>query len=74
DPADGSRRPIAEVVRGDLERLAQKTTDPDFGLAVRMIEQLLAGGGQSGWLKSHMDAGSGMNDIARYASEQFEHK
>jgi carboxylate-amine ligase len=74
DPASGSRRSIAEVVRSDLARLAAKTTDPDFDQAVVVIEQLLDGGGQSGWLRVHMDAGSGMNDIARFASELFEHK
>ncbi|HAT31369.1 MAG TPA: glutamate--cysteine ligase [Janthinobacterium sp.] len=74
DPEDGSRRQVADVVRGDLERLARRTNDPGFGQAVRVIEALLADGGQAGWLKGHIDAGSGMNDIARVASEQFEHR
>ena len=35
--------------------------------------QLMAHGGQAGWLKVHMDKGSGMNDLARVASEMFAH-
>lgn len=72
DPEDGGSRPIADVVRADLARLAGKTTDPGFGQAALVIEQLLADGGQAGLLRRHLGAGSGMNDIARVASELFE--
>lgn len=73
DPEDGSRRTVTEVVTTDLERLAAKSDDPDFSKACDMIHELLAQGGQARWLKAHIDAGSGMNDIARVASEMFEH-
>jgi carboxylate-amine ligase len=29
-------------------------------------------GGQARWLRAHLDAGGGMNDLARMASEMFE--
>ena len=73
DPSTGVARPVRLVVLEDLERLARRTTDPGFGQASRMIEKLMRGGGQAGWLRSHMDSGSGMNDLSRVASEMFEH-
>lgn len=73
DPQDGAARPVAQVVASDLERLAAKSKDPDFGQACLVIHELMAGGGQARWLTAHMDAGSGMNDLARVASEMFEH-
>jgi carboxylate-amine ligase len=71
DPQDGSRRPVAEVVANDLARLAARSRDPDFGAACRVIEELMDKGGQARWLTAHMGAGSGMNDLARVASEMF---
>lgn len=73
DPEDGVRRPIAQVVASDLERLSAKSRDPDFARACGMIHELMARGGQARWLKAHMDEGSGMNDLARVASEMFDH-
>ena len=73
DPEDGVRRSIVQVVTSDLERLAAKSKDPGFGEACGMIHELMAHGGQAGWLKVHMDKGSGMNDLARVASEMFAH-
>jgi glutamate---cysteine ligase / carboxylate-amine ligase len=72
DPCTGEGRPVREVVQDDLARLARRTTDPGFGEACRMIESLMQDGGQARWLRSHMDAGSGMNDLSRVASELFE--
>lgn len=72
DPEDGVGRPIAQVVANDLKRLSLASTDPDFGQACRMIEELMVGGGQARWLTAHLDAGSGMNDLARVASEMFD--
>jgi glutamate---cysteine ligase / carboxylate-amine ligase len=73
DPETGVRLPIATVVANDLTRLMAATSDPDFGAACRVIESLLKNGGQARWLTAHMDAGSGMNDLARAASEMFDH-
>lgn len=72
DPEDGVGRPIAQVVANDLKRLSLTSTDPDFGQACRMIDELMAGGGQARWLTAHLDAGSCMNDLARVASEMFD--
>lgn len=72
DPCTGLARPVRDVVRADLERLAARSHDPDFGAACRMIEELLRAGGQARWLTSHMTDGAGMNDVARVASEAFE--
>jgi carboxylate-amine ligase len=72
NPCTGVALPVRQVVLDDLERLARRTTDPGFGAACRMIEDLLREGGQAGWLRAHMDAGSGMNDLSRVASEMFE--
>jgi carboxylate-amine ligase len=55
----------------DLERLARRTTDPGFGAACAMIERLMRDGGQARWLRDHLDAGSGMNDLARVAGDMF---
>jgi carboxylate-amine ligase len=74
DPQDGIARPIVQVVANDLERLSAKSKDPDFGQACRVIHELMERGGQARWLTAHMDAGSGMNDLARVASELFEHR
>jgi carboxylate-amine ligase len=74
DPQDGIARPIVQVVANDLERLSAKSKDPDFGQACRVIHELMERGGQARWLTAHMDAGSGMNDLARVASEMFEHR
>ncbi|MDM5177136.1 YbdK family carboxylate-amine ligase [Massilia sp. DJPM01] len=74
DPGSGLARPVREVVLEDLERLALRSTDPGFGEARRIIEELMRDGGQAGWLKAHMDGGSGMNDLSRLASEMFEHQ
>lgn len=72
DPFTGVARPVRDVVRADLERLAGRSDDPDFGAACRMIEDLLRAGGQARWLTSHITEGAGMNDVARVASEAFE--
>jgi carboxylate-amine ligase len=72
DPCEGAARPIREVVARDLERLAARSADPDFGDACRMIEQLMCDGGQARWLTARMAAGAGMNDLSRVASEIFE--
>jgi carboxylate-amine ligase len=72
NPCTGVALPVRQVVMQDLERLAGRTTDPGFFEACRMIEDLMRGGGQARWLRSHMDAGSGMNDLSRVASELFE--
>ncbi len=74
DPSTGVGLPIREVVLADLARLAKRSTDPGFGQACRMIEDLMRDGGQAGWLRAHMRAGSGMNDLSRVASEMFEHR
>ena len=73
DPSTGIGAPIRDVVLTDLERLAKRSTDPGFGQACRMIEELRRGGGQAGGLRAHRRAGSGMNDLSRVASEMFEH-
>lgn len=72
DPETGAALPLADAVRADLARLARSSTDPDFAQACKLIEQLLARGGQARWLTAHLAAGSGMNDLARVASEMFE--
>ena len=73
NPCSGLARPVREVVSADLERLALRSTDPRFCDAREMIEELMRDGGQARWLKAHMDAGAGMNDLSRVASEMFEH-
>lgn len=72
DPETGADHAVADIVMRDLERLAARSTDPDFGLACGIIEDLLADGGQAGWLKAHLKAGAGMNTLARVASEMFD--
>ncbi len=72
DPCSALARPVRQVVQDDLARLAARSTDPGFGQACRMIEQLLREGGEARWLTAHMAAGAGMNDVARVASELFE--
>ncbi|MGZ8287903.1 MAG: YbdK family carboxylate-amine ligase [Telluria sp.] len=72
DPETGERNTVAQVVENDLQRLAASSTDPGFGTACKVIRELMARGGQARWLTSHMDAGSGVNDIARVASELFD--
>jgi carboxylate-amine ligase len=72
DPGSGAALPIEQVVRDDLARLSLRSTDPDFADACRLIEELLRDGGQARWLTAHLAAGSGMNDLARAASEMFE--
>ena len=72
DPASGVARPIREVVSADLARLAARSQDPGFGEACRIIEQLMIGGGQAGWLSARLNGGAGMNDLARMASEMFD--
>jgi carboxylate-amine ligase len=72
DPCSGTALPIEQVVRDDLARLSLRSADPDFAAACRLIEELLRDGGQARWLTAHLTAGSGMNDLARAASEMFE--
>jgi carboxylate-amine ligase len=72
DPSTAIARPVREVVAADLARLAQRSTDPDFGQACAMIGQLMDDGGQARWLTAQMAAGAGMNDLSRVASEMFE--
>ena len=72
DPENDKTVPIAEAVRADLARLKLRSRDPGFGKACEVIEQLMKDGGQAGWLRAHLDAGGGMNDLARMASEMFE--
>lgn len=72
DPASGKEHTIEHVVRADLARLAARSDDPEFPEACLLIEELLQGGGQAGWLSARMAAGAGMNDLARIASEIFE--
>ncbi len=72
NPCSGIARPIRDVVRDDLARLAARSCDPGFGEACRMIDQLMRDGGQARWLTAQMAAGAGMNDVARVASEMFE--
>jgi carboxylate-amine ligase len=64
--------PAAEAIRADLERLRRRSQDPGFGKACDVIEHLMRDGGQARWLRAHLDAGGGMNDLARMASEMFE--
>ncbi|MDQ1921556.1 YbdK family carboxylate-amine ligase [Massilia pseudoviolaceinigra] len=72
NPCTGVGLPVRQVVMDDLERLARRSPDPGFGLACRMIGELMRDGGQARWLTAHLDAGSGMNDLSRVASEMFE--
>ncbi len=72
DPGTGVSMPIADVIRADLARLSLRSIDPGFGQACTVIEALMRDGGQAGWLRSHLAAGGGMNDLARVASELFE--
>lgn len=72
DPETTLSMPIAEVIRADLARLALRSTDPGFAQACKVIEALMEEGGQAGWLRRHLAAGGGMNDLARIASELFE--
>ena len=72
DPYSGVAQPIGEVVRADLARLAQRSADPHFGAARRVIEDLLDSGGQARWLTEHIADGASMNGVARVASEAFE--
>lgn len=71
DPETGAELSVVRAVADDLERLRLRSTDPDFPEACRLIHQLLQRGGQARWLTDHLDAGSGMNDLARAASEMF---
>jgi carboxylate-amine ligase len=71
DPETGAELSVVRAVADDLERLRLRSTDPDFPEACRLIHQLLQRGGQARWLTDHLDAGSGMNDLARVASEMF---
>jgi len=72
DPYSGVALPVREVVREDLARLAARSSDPHFGAARRVIEDLLDAGGQARWLTEHIADGASMNDVARVASEAFE--
>jgi carboxylate-amine ligase len=72
DRAPARARPVAEVIRTDLERLGRRSSDPGFAQARAVIEELMKEGGQAGLLKRHLAAGGGMNDLARMASEVFE--
>jgi carboxylate-amine ligase len=73
DPCTAVSRPVREVVADDLARLAARSSDPDFGQARAMIEELMRDGGQARWLTAQMAGGAGMNDLSRVASEIFEH-
>jgi carboxylate-amine ligase len=73
NPCSGVARPVRDVVLDDLQRLSARSSDPNFGQACRMIEDLMRDGGQARWLTAHMAAGAGMNDVSRVASEMFEH-
>lgn len=73
NPCTGVARPVRDVVLEDLQRLAARSTDPDFGQACRMIETLMRDGGQARWLTAQIAGGAGMNDLSRAASEMFEH-
>jgi carboxylate-amine ligase len=72
DPESGATLPIADAVRADLARLRKRTRDPGFDKACAVIERLMKDGGQARWLRAHLEAGGGMNDLARMASEMFE--
>ncbi|MDQ1833737.1 YbdK family carboxylate-amine ligase [Massilia scottii] len=72
NPCTGVGLPVRQVVMDDLDRLARRSRDPGFGQACRMIGELMRDGGQARWLTAHLDAGSGMNDLSRVASEMFE--
>jgi carboxylate-amine ligase len=72
DPECGVALPIMDVVAADLARLRRRSRDPGFGKACAVIEQLMKDGGQARWLRAHLEAGGGMNDLARMASELFD--
>ncbi|MBC7500773.1 MAG: YbdK family carboxylate-amine ligase [Herminiimonas sp.] len=72
DPETGFRHRVIEIVSSDLARLSARSTDLDFGKACDMIQELMAHGGQAGWLKTHLRAGAGTNTLARVASELFD--
>jgi carboxylate-amine ligase len=72
DPETGVAMPILDAVHADLARLRKRSRDPGFGKACAVIEQLMKDGGQARWLRAHLDAGGGMNDLARMASELFD--
>jgi carboxylate-amine ligase len=74
DPESGISRPVAEVIRADLERLGRRSRDPGFEKARAVLEELMRNGGQAGELRRHLAAGGGMNDLARFASEIFEER
>jgi carboxylate-amine ligase len=63
---------ILDVVHADLARLRKRSRDPGFDQACAVIGQLMKDGGQARWLRAHLDAGGGMNDLARMASELFD--
>jgi carboxylate-amine ligase len=71
NPCTGVVRPVRAVVLDDLQRLAARSRDPQFGLACQMIRALLEDGGQARWLTAHRAEGAGMNDLSRAASELF---
>jgi len=71
DPESGATLPIAEAIRADLARLGRRSRDPGFPKAIEVLETLMRDGGQAGWLRRHLAAGGGMNDLARLASEMF---
>jgi carboxylate-amine ligase len=72
DPETGVSLPILDAVGADLARLRKRSRDPGFGKACAVIEQLMKDGGQARWLRAHLEAGGGMNDLARMASELFD--
>ena len=72
DPETERALPIVEVIENDLVRLMARSQDPDFAAACVVIRKLMQDGGQARWLTAHMDAGSGMNDLSRVASEMFD--
>ena len=72
DPETGTSMTILDAVHADLARLRGRTRDPGFDKACAVIDQLMKDGGQARWLRAHLQAGGGMNDLARMASEMFE--
>src|SRR5206468_41069 len=72
DPETGTSMTIQDAVHADLARLHGRTRDPGFDKACAVIDQLMKDGGQARWLRAHLEAGGGMNDLARVASEMFE--
>lgn len=71
DPQSGDQMPVAQIVRQDLARLHGKSKDPHFIQACEQINHLLEEGGQAGLLKRKLQAGAGLNDLARFASSLF---